>query len=173
MSGVIDADTHIAESESIWKLMDEAMIPRRPVRLSVPTDTLYRDRNAFWLIDGNIFPKPAGRGSYNLMTPSLPGSCALPSRKTHSQPSWNRRKSVKALWGAPSQILRCATNSSAGAPGPATGNMNQSTAAANDSASLLTRDTEDLANRGLSFLLTRLLGLTDFTVCLHRSRITR
>jgi predicted TIM-barrel fold metal-dependent hydrolase len=73
MSGVIDADTHIAESESIWKLMDEAMLPRRPVRLSAPSDTLYKDRNAFWLIDGNIFPKPAGRGSYNLMTPSLPG----------------------------------------------------------------------------------------------------
>jgi predicted TIM-barrel fold metal-dependent hydrolase len=73
MSRVIDADTHIAESEGIWKLMDDAMMPRRPVRLSVPTDTLYKDRNAFWLIDGNIFPKPAGRGSYNLMTPSLPG----------------------------------------------------------------------------------------------------
>jgi predicted TIM-barrel fold metal-dependent hydrolase len=53
--------------------MDEAMMPRRPVRLSVPRDTLYKDRNTFWLIDGNIFPKPAGRGSYNLMTPSLPG----------------------------------------------------------------------------------------------------
>lgn len=73
MPGVIDADTHIAESESIWRLMDEAMMPRRPVRLSAPKDTLYKDRNAFWLIDGNIFPKPAGRGSYNLMTPSLPG----------------------------------------------------------------------------------------------------
>ncbi len=73
MPGVVDADTHIAESESIWRLMDEAMLPRRPVRLSVPNDTLYKDRNAFWLIDGNIFPKPAGRGSYNLMTPSLPG----------------------------------------------------------------------------------------------------
>lgn len=73
MPDVVDADTHIAESENMWKLLNEAMHPRRPIRLSVPTDTLYKDRNAFWLIDGNIFPKPAGKGSYNLMTPSLPG----------------------------------------------------------------------------------------------------
>lgn len=73
MPGVIDADTHVAESESMWKLMDAEMLPRRPIRLAAPRDTLYKDRNAFWLIDGNIFPKPAGRGSYNLMTPSLPG----------------------------------------------------------------------------------------------------
>jgi predicted TIM-barrel fold metal-dependent hydrolase len=73
MPGVIDADTHIAESEGMWQLMDRDMIPRRPIRLSAPNDTLYKNRNAFWLIDGNIFPKPAGRGSYNLMTPSLPG----------------------------------------------------------------------------------------------------
>jgi uncharacterized protein len=73
MPGVIDADTHIAESESMWQLIDGEFYPRRPLRLSVPNDTLYKERNAFWLIDGNIFPKPAGRGSYNLMTPSLPG----------------------------------------------------------------------------------------------------
>jgi predicted TIM-barrel fold metal-dependent hydrolase len=73
MAGVIDADTHIAESESMWELIDRDMLPRRPVRVSVPNDTLYGDRNAFWLIDGNIFPKPAGKGSFNLMTPSLPG----------------------------------------------------------------------------------------------------
>ncbi len=73
MSRVVDADTHIAESEGMWQLMDKDMAPRRPIRVSVAKDTLYKDRNVFWLIDGNIFPKPAGRGSYNLMTPSLPG----------------------------------------------------------------------------------------------------
>ncbi len=87
MAGVVDADTHIAESETMWKLIDEPMRARRPVRLSVPLDTLYKDRNAFWLIDGNIFPKPAGKGSYNLMTPSLTGQEAarggatIPSRE--------------------------------------------------------------------------------------------
>ena len=87
MPGVIDADTHIAESEGMWQLMDRDMIGRRPIRISVPNDTLYKDRNAFWLIDRNIFPKPAGRGSYNLMTPSLPGQesarsgVTIPSRE--------------------------------------------------------------------------------------------
>jgi predicted TIM-barrel fold metal-dependent hydrolase len=70
MSGVIDSDTHIAESNSMWALIDKEMYPRRPVLLSGPEDTLYGPRNAFWLIDGNIFPKPAGKGSFRLITPS-------------------------------------------------------------------------------------------------------
>lgn len=70
MLGVIDADTHIAESESMWKLLDPEIYQRRPVLVSVPDDTLYGDHNAFWLIDGNILPKPAGNGSFRLITPS-------------------------------------------------------------------------------------------------------
>lgn len=70
MQGVIDADTHIAESEEMWSLIDKEMYDRRPVLVSIPTNTLYKDHNAFWLIDGNIFPKPAGRGGFRLMTPS-------------------------------------------------------------------------------------------------------
>ena len=66
MPGIIDADTHISESESMWRLLDKEMYPRRPIIVSVPDDTLYGNRNAFWLIDGNIFPKPAGRGSFRL-----------------------------------------------------------------------------------------------------------
>jgi predicted TIM-barrel fold metal-dependent hydrolase len=70
MPGIIDADTHISESEAMWAMMDKAMYPRRPVLLKAPEDTLYGPRNAFWLIDGNIFPKPAGKGSFRLITPS-------------------------------------------------------------------------------------------------------
>ena len=70
MAGVVDADTHIAESAKMWELIDREMYPRRPVLVSVPDDTLYGPRNAFWLIDGNIFPKPAGKGSFRLITPS-------------------------------------------------------------------------------------------------------
>ena len=70
MSKIIDADTHVAESESMWKYLDEKMYHRRPVVVSVPNDTWYKTRNAFWLIDGNIFPKPAGKGSFPLITPS-------------------------------------------------------------------------------------------------------
>ncbi|HEX9273751.1 MAG TPA: amidohydrolase family protein [Candidatus Binatia bacterium] len=70
MKKVVDADTHISESQYMWDLIDREMYHRRPVLVSVPEDTLYGERNAFWLIDGNIFPKPAGRGGFNLITPS-------------------------------------------------------------------------------------------------------
>jgi predicted TIM-barrel fold metal-dependent hydrolase len=67
---VVDADTHVSESQGMWDFLDQEMYRRRPVLVSVPDDTLYGERNAFWLIDGNIFPKPAGRGGFNLITPS-------------------------------------------------------------------------------------------------------
>lgn len=67
---IIDADTHISESEGMWELMDESMRPRRPVVAGIPDDTLYGDINVLWLIDGNIFPKPAGKGGFRLITPS-------------------------------------------------------------------------------------------------------
>ena len=70
MKPVIDADTHIAESEAMWNMMDTAMRHRRPVLLAMPDDTLYKDWNATWLIDGNIFPKPLGKGGFRLITPS-------------------------------------------------------------------------------------------------------
>jgi hypothetical protein len=54
----------------MWELIDREMYPRRPVVVSVPEDTLYGSRNAFWLIDGNIFPRPVGRASFRLITPS-------------------------------------------------------------------------------------------------------
>jgi uncharacterized protein len=70
MQGIIDADTHISEGAAMWELMDEAMRPRRPIVLQVAEDTWFGNRNAFWLIDGEIYPKPAGKGSFALVTPS-------------------------------------------------------------------------------------------------------
>ena len=70
MNGIIDADTHISEGAAMWALMDRAMQPRRPILLQVPDDTWYGNRDAFWLIDGEIYPKPAGKGSFALVTPS-------------------------------------------------------------------------------------------------------
>ena len=70
MNGIIDADTHISEGEAMWALIETPMQPRRPIMLSVPEDTWYGNRNAFWLIDGEIYPKPAGKGSFALVTPS-------------------------------------------------------------------------------------------------------
>ena len=70
MPGVFDADTHIAESEAMWGYIEKEMYPRRPVLAKIPEDTWYQERNAFWLIDGEIFPKPAGKASFSLITPS-------------------------------------------------------------------------------------------------------
>ena len=70
MSGFVDADSHIIEPGEIWDLIDQKLYDRRPVLLQAPSDTLYKSFNAFWLIDGNIFPKSAGKGSANLSTPS-------------------------------------------------------------------------------------------------------
>ena len=70
MTGIIDADTHIAESESMWKLFDKDLYQRRPVLLAAPDDTLYRDFNVLWLIDGNIFPKASGKGGFRIITPT-------------------------------------------------------------------------------------------------------
>jgi len=70
MDQIIDADTHISEGEAMWAMMDKAMQPRRPLMLSVPEDTWFGNRNAFWLIDGEIYPKAAGKGSFALVTPS-------------------------------------------------------------------------------------------------------
>ena len=70
MSDIIDADTHIAESESMWKYFDKEMYHRRPVMVSAPDDTMYRDFNVLWLIDGNIFPKASGKGGFRIITPT-------------------------------------------------------------------------------------------------------
>ncbi len=70
MGPIVDADTHIAESEHMWELFEKELYPKRPILMSVPDDTQYGGRNAFWLIDGNIVPKPAGRAGNTLITPS-------------------------------------------------------------------------------------------------------
>lgn len=70
MASIVDVDTHIVESAGMWELLDKEMYPRRPLLVSVPDDTVYGNLNAFWLIDGNIFPKPAGKGGFTLNSPS-------------------------------------------------------------------------------------------------------
>ena len=70
MNGIIDADTHIAESESMWRHIPAEMYHRRPVMMTAPEDTLYRDFNVLWLIDGRIFPKAAGKGGFRIITPT-------------------------------------------------------------------------------------------------------
>ena len=69
MNKILDADTHIIEHPGIWEFMDKDMYPRRPVIVKAPSDTWYENVNAFWLIDGEIFPRPVGKGSFGLHVP--------------------------------------------------------------------------------------------------------
>lgn len=41
MAGAYDADSHIAEPEAMRNHLDPEFYPRRPVIVSVPSDTLY------------------------------------------------------------------------------------------------------------------------------------
>jgi predicted TIM-barrel fold metal-dependent hydrolase len=70
MSTVWDADTHVAEPPEMWNYLDPEWYPCRPVVVQVPEDTAYGATDHMWLIDGQIFPKPAGRGGNNLVTPT-------------------------------------------------------------------------------------------------------
>ena len=95
MAGVIDADTHIAEPEAMWKFFDEDMYPRRPVLTSITDDTLYGTRNKFWLIDGNIFPKPSGKGGFRLVTPA-----ASTWKRNGTTASWPAARSPTSTCGS-------------------------------------------------------------------------
>ena len=70
MAGVIDADTHIIEHDGIWELLEPEMYPRRPVLMGIPNNALYKENNGLWLIDGSIFPKPTGKGSFAIANPA-------------------------------------------------------------------------------------------------------
>ena len=70
MGRVLDADTHIAEPPEMWDFLDPDWHKRRPVVVQVPEDTLYGRVDHMWLIDGQIYPRPAGRGGNFLVTPT-------------------------------------------------------------------------------------------------------
>lgn len=72
MPGVVDADTHVLEHEAMWQDFDEGgpMCQYRPLLVSLPTDTSWGVRNAFWLIEGEMYPKSAGRLMFPAHTPT-------------------------------------------------------------------------------------------------------
>lgn len=68
---VVDSDGHVHESEAMFNLLDKKYYPRRPVALSFATDTVYGLRNAVWFIDGETYPKLAGKGGVIFQTPTV------------------------------------------------------------------------------------------------------
>lgn len=70
MAPVIDADTHVIESEAVWEFFDEELRDRKP-SLVPYRDPVSRTLRTFWVIDGKLVPKPLGRGGQLLATPPL------------------------------------------------------------------------------------------------------
>jgi uncharacterized protein len=70
VTGIIDADTHVVESEAIWSFIDGDMAHRKPLPI-VHTDPATGERRNRWVIDGVMVPKPDGKGGQNLQTPPL------------------------------------------------------------------------------------------------------
>ena len=85
MAGFLDADTHIAEPLQMWDYLEPEWHSRRPVIVSVPDDTQYGTADHMWLIDGQIFPKVAGRAGNTFVTPTsqtrVRGRADVPARE--------------------------------------------------------------------------------------------
>ena len=80
---VIDADTHVIESERIWDFFDAELAHRKPslVPWSDPNDGKLRN---FWIIDSKIVPHPAGKGGQALATPPI-------ENEIRNSSSWHKR----------------------------------------------------------------------------------
>ncbi|MCH8930210.1 MAG: S-adenosylmethionine:tRNA ribosyltransferase-isomerase [Proteobacteria bacterium] len=104
MKGVIDADTHVFEPRETWDFLDEEMYLRRPIIVSGPSDTVYR-RSNFWLIDGNIFPKSAGKGGFLLGTPTEPGQLESGDVRARELLDIEGRLNAMDLMGSQTQVI--------------------------------------------------------------------
>lgn len=51
---ITDTDSHVIESEATWQYLDSKFTSRRPVPVTVPSDTSFLDWNTFWVIDRQV-----------------------------------------------------------------------------------------------------------------------
>src|SRR5262245_55465202 len=84
MPRIIDADTHVIESELVWEFFDEELCHRKPslVPWADPNDGSVRN---YWIIDSKLVPHPPGKGGQALATPPL-------EEKIRSSPAWHKRE---------------------------------------------------------------------------------
>lgn len=68
---VIDADAHVEECTETWQYLEPEFHSRRPIPVVIDPDTVFGNNNAFWLIDGKVFPKLTGRGIHTFGTPPI------------------------------------------------------------------------------------------------------
>jgi uncharacterized protein len=65
-----DVDAHVEEPADAWKYLDAEYRDQTPTQVVVEDGPQFFGRNAFWLIDGNLFPHPSGKGVTNHGTPT-------------------------------------------------------------------------------------------------------
>jgi predicted TIM-barrel fold metal-dependent hydrolase len=66
---IIDADSHVEETADYWQYLDPKYEARRPIAIVAEDRPQLGGMNAFWYIDGQVFPKPVGRGVTIFATP--------------------------------------------------------------------------------------------------------
>jgi len=74
---VIDADSHVEESQAMFGFLEKEFYDRRPLAIGFEKDTAYGSHNAVWLIDGETYPKLVGKGGTIFRTPTLMDSAKL------------------------------------------------------------------------------------------------
>jgi hypothetical protein len=86
LEGVIDADTHVIESQETWDWFDEdrslASMKPQLVETVNPADGAKLNR---WIIGGQLIPRPDGKGAARLATPPLDDAIA---RESHYGVAW-------------------------------------------------------------------------------------
>ncbi len=69
-STTFDVDAHVEESVHTWKYLDEKYARRRPIPVTLEGEPALLGQNAFWLIDGAVVPRTAGKGLSLFGTPT-------------------------------------------------------------------------------------------------------
>ena len=71
MLNVVDADSHVEESDATWDYLDPAFAERRPRVVQVPDAPWLMGFDALWWIDGHTYPRPRGHGATIYSSPPL------------------------------------------------------------------------------------------------------
>ncbi|MBI3076368.1 MAG: amidohydrolase family protein [Deltaproteobacteria bacterium] len=66
---VVDADSHVEEPLEAWEHLDPRYEARKPFPLTAENRPFLCNLNAFWYIDGRVYPKPVGQGATVYGTP--------------------------------------------------------------------------------------------------------
>ena len=67
---VVDIDSHVEEPQEAWSYLEDRYADRRPFPVVARDEPALCGLNAFWYIDGAVYPRPVGRGNIVFGTPT-------------------------------------------------------------------------------------------------------